>query len=196
MGFGTHRPARSIAVIVPLLIALAAPAPAVAITRPQVVARAHKWVKRRVRYSQTSSYQGYRRDCSGFISMAWKLRRSYTTRTLPSVARRVHNKSRIRPGDLMLVPGHARLFVKWANRSHTKFVSYEEANHREGSVRKIVSFAGHKAYRYKWIKPVKHKKKHKKVVKPVVAPLPSITPTPSVTPSASIEASPVITPVL
>jgi len=143
---------RTLAVVVPLLMALTAPLPALAITRIQVVQRGSVWVKRHVRYSQHGHYQGYRRDCSGFVSMAWNLRKSYTTRTLPKVARRIRKKYLIRPGDLMLKPGHARLFVRWANPQHTKFVSYEEANHREGAVRKIVSYRGHKAYRYKRVR--------------------------------------------
>ena len=58
-----------------------------AITRPEVLKRAEHWIKKRVQYSQSSYYQGYRRDCSGFVSMAWKLKTSYTSSTISSAAK-------------------------------------------------------------------------------------------------------------
>ena len=47
------------------------PTGAQAITRPTVIRRANHWIKRRVGYSQRAYHGGYRRDCSGFVSMAW-----------------------------------------------------------------------------------------------------------------------------
>jgi hypothetical protein len=101
------------------------PAPAQAITRTDVLTRAHTWVVKRVIYSQTSRFAGYRRDCSGFVSMAWKLGRSYTSRTIHSVALRVP-LSKLQPGDAVHTPGHVALFVKWANKAHTRYVAMEE----------------------------------------------------------------------
>ena len=112
-----------------LAIGVALPSNAVAITRPQIIARGMTWVKKQVPYSQARYYRGYRQDCSGFVSMAWNARRSYSTHTLRSVARRIP-KSRLRPGDAVVTPSHASLFGGWANRSHTKFIAIEQTNSR------------------------------------------------------------------
>ncbi|KAL0217345.1 hypothetical protein RCL1_007926 [Eukaryota sp. TZLM3-RCL] len=39
-------------------------------TRKTVLARGKRWVDLGVSYSQTSTFEGYRKDCSGFVSMA------------------------------------------------------------------------------------------------------------------------------
>ena len=52
-----------------------------AITRPEVLRRGRSWITERVMYSQTeyhrNRYGRYRRDCSGYVSMCWRLGRSY-----------------------------------------------------------------------------------------------------------------------
>lgn len=102
------------------------PTAAHAITRPAVLHRAHNWVAKQVRYSQSSTFGGYRRDCSGFVSMAWKLGRSYTSSTIRSVAKRVP-LSKLRPGDAIRTPGHVAIFVKWANGARTRYVAMEQS---------------------------------------------------------------------
>ena len=69
------------------------PAPASAITREQVIARGMHWVKKRVPYSQRRYHQGYRQDCSGFVSMAWNVKTSYTTYSISRVSRRIRSTS-------------------------------------------------------------------------------------------------------
>jgi hypothetical protein len=124
---GPSRPASAI-VLASLLAAFvgSVPAPAAAITRAEVLARAHSWVAKRVIYSQHRSYGGYRRDCSGFVSMAWHLRRSYTSRSIRAVARRVP-LSKLRPGDAVHTPGHVAIFVRWKNRAKRTYVAMEES---------------------------------------------------------------------
>lgn len=102
------------------------PAQASAITRKEVLRRAHSWVSKGVIYSQTRYYRGYRRDCSGFVSMAWRAKRSYTTRTIHRISRRVAIRN-LRPGDAVLTPGHVALFVKWKSKRHGTYVAMEEA---------------------------------------------------------------------
>ena len=118
----------SVTALVSTLVALLGlfPTTAHAITRTTVLDRAHTWVAKKVIYSQTSWYAGYRRDCSGFVSMAWKLGRSYTSRTIHAVATRVP-LAKLRPGDAVHTPGHIALFVKWANKAHTRYVAMEES---------------------------------------------------------------------
>jgi hypothetical protein len=127
------------------------PTTAHAITRTDVLTRAHSWVVRKVTYSQTSRYAGYRRDCSGFVSMAWQLGRSYTSRTIQAVATRIP-LSQLRPGDAVHTPGHVALFVAWANRARTRFVAMEEAQWGSPALHHVVSLErGSTALRYRRI---------------------------------------------
>lgn len=124
-------------------------APAHAITRDKIIERANSWVKKKVRYSQRSYYKGYRRDCSGFVSMAWKLNRSYTTRTISSRAKRIPVKA-LKPGDAVLTRGHVTIFGGWKSKKKRTYYALEQTtwgSHAKKRVRKIPSNA--KALRYK-----------------------------------------------
>jgi hypothetical protein len=101
-------------------------APAGAITRDQVIKRANVWVKKRVPYSQSGYYRGYRRDCSGMVSMAWGLKTSYTSSTIRSRATRVSKKN-LKPGDAVHTPGHVSIFVGWANKKKTRYRVMEQS---------------------------------------------------------------------
>jgi hypothetical protein len=105
------------------------------ITRATVMTRAKDWYSRGVPYNQKGSAwdvnQGkkYRTDCSGFVSMAWKLKVSKTTWTLDDVSH-VINWNDLLPGDAVVSPHHhAVIFEKWVD-SATKadFITYEEHN--------------------------------------------------------------------
>ena len=41
------------------------------ITRDQIMQRAQVWVDQKVPYSQTATKDGYRQDCSGYVSYCW-----------------------------------------------------------------------------------------------------------------------------
>ncbi len=93
--------------------------------------RADSWVSAHVSYSQSryysNKYGSYRTDCSGFVSMAWGLNSSYTTRTLPNISS-VISKSALRTGDILNAYNyHTVLFDKWANSAHTQYWIYEES---------------------------------------------------------------------
>jgi hypothetical protein len=118
------------------------PSGAHAITRTEVLSRADGWVAKRVMYSQTSHFAGYRRDCSGFVSMAWRLGRSYTSRTIHSVATRVP-LSKLRPGDAVRTPGHVALFGRWANRAHTRYVAMEETRWGRPAMQSVRALGRH-----------------------------------------------------
>lgn len=115
-------------------LALALPAPAHAITRDEVVARAASWVKGRVGYSQRAYFAGYRRDCSGMVSMAWKLGTSLTSRTIASRARRIP-LSALRPGDAIVTPGHVQIYVGRA--SGHRIVTLEQSSGSRRAVRSV-----------------------------------------------------------
>lgn len=141
------------AVIAPALFS--APASAEAITRTQIVARAKKWVDKKVPYSQSRYHRGYRQDCSGFVSMAWRLNRSYTSWTLSSRARRVPI-SELKPGDVVWKPGHVSVFGGWKNKRKRTYIALEQTtwgSHAKKRVRTIPSNA--KGLRYKRLTPKK-----------------------------------------
>ncbi|MDO8962941.1 MAG: hypothetical protein Q7W30_00435 [Coriobacteriia bacterium] len=118
------------------LVLLLTPAPAHAITRAEILTRANHWVAKRVPYSQSRFFQGYRQDCSGFVSMAWKMGRSHTTRTMPRYSRRIPI-GQLRPGDAVLTPGHLAVFGGWKSRRARTFVAIEESTYGHPAMRRV-----------------------------------------------------------
>ncbi|MGW3227442.1 peptidoglycan-binding protein [Kitasatospora sp. NPDC001095] len=114
---------------------LAAPrAAATPLTRAQIIQRAQSWVDQGVPYSMSRYWSdGYRQDCSGFVSMAWGLNSSQTTWTLPGFAERI-GKNDLQPGDILLynnpaspqAGSHVTIFGGWTDSSRTKYVAYEQ----------------------------------------------------------------------
>ena len=104
----------------------------------QATARASAWVKRDVPYSQSATFDGYRTDCSGYVSMAWGLARpGLTTYSLRRVGDFI-SKPQLRRGDLLLDPlRHAVLFDKWANAERTSYWGYEESSSQGAVYREI-----------------------------------------------------------
>jgi len=133
---GIHFSALALALLV--LVALAAPRPAHAITRADVIKRANVWVKLNVPYSQsryatvsgslvptstTPSILGYRTDCSGFISMSFDLRSSLgtplslDTGSFPGRLVTIQ-KSQLLPGDIILRPKTLKIAGKTVPYGH------------------------------------------------------------------------------
>ena len=131
--FGRRTPARVATALAltaaSLAAALFAPLQAGAITRDEIIARAQDWVDRNVQYSQSRTFEGYRTDCSGFVSMAWTLDHSYTSRSIGSRATRI-DIDELLPGDAVHVPGHVSIFAGWANAERTSYIALEESNSR------------------------------------------------------------------
>jgi hypothetical protein len=104
------------------------------ITRVEIIARARSWVDEGVPYGGGSVWTdrngSYRRDCSGYASMAWNLRDSYTTHTLATAgfATRI-GRSALLPGDLIDDPAqHVLIFAGWTNKRALTFRYFAE-NH-------------------------------------------------------------------
>ena len=116
------------------------------ITRAEVIKRAKDWWDRKIPYSQTAYASDinrgktYRTDCSGFVSMAWKLTSSRTTSTLDEVATKIA-WANLKPGDMILRNGHVKLFEKWANTAHTSVWIYEEGSTSTDMDHETVSIA-------------------------------------------------------
>lgn len=144
-----------------------APAPAEAITRKRIMARSKTWVAKRVPYSQARYHRGYRQDCSGFVSMAWKLKRSYTTRTIHARTKRVKIRN-LRVGDAVWKPGHISIFGGWKNKKKRQYYALEQTtwgSHAKKRVRTIPRNA--KGLRYKGIEAPRKVATKKRATSPV-----------------------------
>ncbi|MEV4558843.1 peptidoglycan-binding protein [Kitasatospora sp. NPDC049285] len=105
-----------------------------ATTRAEIMQRAQHWVDQKVPYSMSRYWSdGYRQDCSGFVSMAWGLGSSQTTWTLPDFAERI-TRNDLQPGDALVYnnPGdpeggsHVVLFGGWTDATHTRYTALEQ----------------------------------------------------------------------
>lgn len=187
-----HRTPFMIAAAVLLAALVTAPASASAIPRDLAITRGlvwARWVQSRdasgrptawgVPYSQTKyakedgtpvgthSDQGWRTDCSGFVSMCYNLRTSsglpyssYTREmaTLKSKFYQISPKA-LQPGDFMLASDvwgspspHAVLFYGWANDAHTQYWALEQTttSTHNGTILRVRDFPGkyYRPFRY------------------------------------------------
>ncbi|WNV86468.1 hypothetical protein [Umezawaea sp. Da 62-37] len=133
------------------------------ITRAEVLSRAKDWWTRKVPYSQSkyafdvNKGKKYRTDCSGFVSMTWKITSSRNTSTLDDIATKIGWAS-LKPGDMVLRAGHhVKLFEKWTSSAKTSMWIYEEGStatdmdHETVSVSSLKS-GGYVPWKYKKIK--------------------------------------------
>ncbi|WP_326587682.1 hypothetical protein [Streptomyces sp. NBC_01294] len=111
------------------------------ISRAEVLARAKTWLTanngRPVPYSQNTYWKdGYRQDCSGYVSMVLGLAKpGPNTVALKNngFTRRIA-MSELAPGDLVIKADsssadnrHVVIFDGWADSAHTVYKSYEQA---------------------------------------------------------------------
>jgi hypothetical protein len=146
--------ASAFAFVCAMLVAPAT-AHAVGVTRKEVVQRAKAWVHKRVRYDQKGAFQGYRRDCSGMVSMAWRLDESYTTATIASKAVRI-KIANLSPGDAVLTESHVTLFEGWKNKRTRTYYALELYTTGKPARRVVKTIpGGAKALRCRYLKPRK-----------------------------------------
>lgn len=95
-------------------------------TNSEIIANADTWLYPPVWYSQSSYYNGYRQDCSGYVSMAWQLGTSATTWSIPNYSFEI-SKDDLSPGDILLnIDEHVLIFNGWANDARTQYWAYEQ----------------------------------------------------------------------
>ncbi|WP_167353866.1 NlpC/P60 family protein, partial [Streptomyces hirsutus] len=131
-----------------------------AITRADIVERAERWVAAKVPYSMSAYWSdGYRQDCSGFVSMAWNLPANEWTGSLGQYAQKI-TKAELQPGDMLLFHNaadpqggsHVVLFGGWTDSTRTAYVAYEQT--RPNTLRRSTPYAywnnsaGYVPYRY------------------------------------------------
>ncbi|MDJ0344677.1 peptidoglycan-binding protein [Streptomyces sp. H10-C2] len=141
----------------------AAPAAPLRLTRDQILDRAQRWVDAVVPYSMTAYWKdGYRQDCSGYISMAWGLGTSEWTGSLPDFATRI-SRADLMPGDILLFHNqadpeqgsHAVIFAGWADSAHTEYTAMEQTQpHTRVQTTPLAYWTNsgkYLAYRYKYL---------------------------------------------
>lgn len=131
------------------------------ITRAEIINRARTWVAAQVPYSMTSYWSdGYRQDCSGFVSMAWNLGRNEWTGSLDKYGVRI-SKDELQAGDMLLFHNpadpqngsHVVIFGGWTDSTRAYYVAYEST--RPHARRQVTPYAYWKnssryvPYRYK-----------------------------------------------
>ncbi|MET9405509.1 peptidoglycan-binding protein [Streptomyces sp. NPDC002935] len=103
-------------------------------TRAEIINRARTWIDARVPYSMSQYWSdGYRQDCSGYVSMAWSLPGNEWTGSLDSFGVRI-SRDQLQPGDMLLFHNpanpergsHVVIFGGWTDYTHTYYVAYEQ----------------------------------------------------------------------
>ncbi|QKW06700.1 peptidoglycan-binding protein [Streptomyces sp. NA04227] len=103
-------------------------------TRAEIVRRAKAWVTAGVPYSMSGFWHdGYRQDCSGFVSMAWGLGTNVWTGSLAEYGERI-DRDELRPGDILLFHNpadpnrgsHVTVFGGWRDAAHRSYLAYEQ----------------------------------------------------------------------
>jgi hypothetical protein len=109
--------------------------------RRDAIARAFSWVEQGVMYSKTRNHSdangSYRQDCSGFVSMAWGLPGSYSTRRFAPFSGEwtfdIGEYADLEPGDALNRSRpkngnyHIVLFAGWADEARTEYFVLEES---------------------------------------------------------------------
>ncbi|MFG2805285.1 peptidoglycan-binding protein [Streptomyces sp. DT199] len=136
-----------------------------AITRTEIINRAKTWVAAKVPYSMSAYWtDGYRQDCSGYVSMAWKLPGNEWTGSLAQYGEKI-SKAELQPGDILLFHNasdpeqgsHVTIFGGWTDASHTSYTAYEQT--RPHTRRQSTPYAywnnsdRYVPYRYKGVTP-------------------------------------------
>lgn len=104
------------------------------ITSAQIIARAQTWLNPSVPYSSQGRHDGYRTDCSGYVSMAWGLSKpGMDTVELKTVSEPIAQGD-LQPGDILDnglsgTSGHVAIFAGWVpGTNETRYNAYEESS--------------------------------------------------------------------
>ncbi|MGI5355400.1 peptidoglycan-binding protein [Streptomyces sp. CA-252508] len=130
-------------------------------TRTEIINRAKRWVAAKVPYSMEKYWtDGYRQDCSGFVSMAWNLAGNEWTGSLDRFGTRL-DRSELQPGDILLFHNpadpnkgsHVTIFGGWTDYTHTSYTAYEQTRPHARRLATPMAYwdnsSRYVAYRYK-----------------------------------------------
>jgi hypothetical protein len=103
--------------------------------RADAIRRGLEWYDDSISYSQSDWHEGYRTDCSGFISMCWKLGTSHTTAAFINDSSRwssIGDYDDLQPADALVRrsngAGHIVMFLGWDDSAHNKACVLEQAS--------------------------------------------------------------------
>ncbi|MGW6981551.1 peptidoglycan-binding protein [Streptomyces sp. NPDC054932] len=125
------------------------------IDRATIINRAKLWLDAQVPYSMSEYWSdGYRQDCSGYVSMVWNLGTNEWTGSLDKFATKI-TKDELLPGDMLLFHNpadpnngsHVVIFGGWVDETHTHYVAYEQTR---PNTRKLATPYGY------WSNPAKY----------------------------------------
>ncbi|WP_405617605.1 peptidoglycan-binding protein [Streptomyces sp. NBC_01508] len=132
-------------------------------SRADIINRAKLWVNAKVPYSMTKYWSdGYRQDCSGYVSMAWNLDGNEWTGSLSRFGTRIARDD-LQPGDMLLFHNpsdptkgsHVTIFGGWTDYTHTYYLAYEQAKPSTRAQSTPMAYwnnsANYVAYRYKGV---------------------------------------------
>lgn len=132
-------------------------------SRADIINRAKLWVDAKVPYSMTKYWSdGYRQDCSGYVSMAWNLDGNEWTGSLSRFGTRIARED-LQPGDMLLFHNpsdptkgsHVTLFGGWTDYTHTYYLAYEQTKPSTRTQSTPMAYwsnsASYVAYRYKGV---------------------------------------------
>ncbi|MET9571790.1 peptidoglycan-binding protein [Streptomyces virginiae] len=126
------------------------------IDRTTIINRAKLWLDAQVPYSMSAYWtDGYRQDCSGYVSMAWNLGSNEWTGSLDKFATKI-TKDELLPGDMLLFHNpadpnngsHVVLFGGWVDQTRTHYVAYEQTR---PTTRKLATPYGYWANAAKYV---------------------------------------------
>lgn len=122
----------------------------VSAARRAALERGFAWLDADVPYSQSAQHEGYRTDCSGFVSMVWELPMpGATTSTLPSSSIALDSMEELVPGDALDDPGHhAVIFLGFEDDGGICVIEQSStANDMQFRVRSAGSLSGYQPIR-------------------------------------------------
>ncbi|MGW0901745.1 peptidoglycan-binding protein, partial [Streptomyces goshikiensis] len=99
-----------------------------------IINRAKLWLDAEVPYSMSEYWtDGYRQDCSGYVSMVWNLGSNEWTGSLDQFATKI-TKADLLPGDMLLFHNpsdptngsHVVIFGGWVDETQTHYIAYEQ----------------------------------------------------------------------
>ncbi|CAL9584421.1 hypothetical protein SUDANB1_05088 [Streptomyces sp. enrichment culture] len=136
-----------------------------AITRTEIINRARTWVAAKVPYNMSAFWSdGYRQDCSGYVSMAWRLPGNEWTGSLAQYGERI-SREELQLGDILLFHNasdpangsHVTVFGGWTDAAHTHYTAYEQTRphtRRQSTPYPYWNDSGrYVPYRYKGVTP-------------------------------------------
>ncbi|MET8979420.1 hypothetical protein ABZX85_27835 [Streptomyces sp. NPDC004539] len=138
-------------------------------SRQRTLERAATWLTanggRPVPYSQTAHWSdGYRQDCSGYVSMALGLRTPGETTVGLAGNRNITRPigmGELQPGDLVIDAignsntRHAVIFERWNDAAHTSYTAYEQRS-GPGTSHRTLTYGLNAGSEYKAYRPVQY----------------------------------------